>query len=285
MTQWSAVAAGGWELAERPLWDGDSLVWVDVYGGALWRLGADGSTASHAFTAPVGFAALRIDGGYVVGANDQLVFVDHSFQVDADPVEVALPTGVRLNDGACDPVGRLWFGGACADGTHGRAPLYCYEPRNGELRAIRSDVTESNGLAWSPDGRTMYYVDTGEPVIQAYDYDLESGSISRRRDLVRIDRGLPDGLIVDSDGALWLAVWEGAVVHRYSPDGDLIAEFETPMSNPTCPALGGSDGRTLVVTSGWEGMSDAKRAAEPWAGHVISTTVDATGSAPYRLAR
>ncbi len=145
---------------------------------------------------------------------------------------------------------------------------------------------ESNGLDWSADGETLYFVDSGEPCIRCYDYDAETGRIGARRgDLAAFSGpdGVPDGLTVDADGTVWVAMWQGSALRRYAPDGRLLACLSVPVSQPTCPGFGGPGLDCLYLTTAWEGMSAEARQIEPWAGHLLSADVGAIGRPPYRF--
>jgi len=142
-------------------------------------------------------------------------------------------------------------------------------------------VTESNGLGWSLDGTTFYFIDSGEPEprIRAFGCDMPTGELGPPRDLVRFPGGgpVPDGLVVDAEGTLWVAIWGAGQVHRYAPDGELLATLPVPASQPTCPAFGGPGLDELYLTTAWEGMTAQQRAAEPLAGHVLRARPGARG--------
>lgn len=291
---WQVAVAAGCELGERPVWDSRtrSLVWVDVLGGVLHRSvppeDGPGPWADRGLSvpAPVGAAALRADGGLVLAAGSGLHQLDRLGRPDVEPVPVDVPPGARFNDAACDPVGRFLAGTTSPPGSPRSGVLWSLDPA-GQVRPVLEGVQESNGLDWSTDGAVLFYVDSGEPVVRRYAYDLASGRVGQRlADLAVISDGggVPDGLVVDADGAVWVALWEGGAVRRYSPDGLLLAHLELPVSRPTCPALAGPGLGILVVTSAWEGMEAEARGAEPWAGHVLTTRVGATGRPPHRFA-
>jgi sugar lactone lactonase YvrE len=182
---------------------------------------------------------------------------------------------VRFNDGACDPAGRFWAGTVAHDVRPGAGALYRLDP-DGTITTVLEGVTESNGLGWSPDGGILYYIDSGErePRVRAFDYDLETGRIGwEPHELIGFPPGpvVPDGLVVDAEGCLWVAMWGGGEVRRYAPTGGLLATFPVPVSRPTCPGFGGPGLADLYLTTAWEGMDDQQRAAEPLAGHLLRT--------------
>jgi sugar lactone lactonase YvrE len=280
------VPAGA-ELGERPVWDAaaSSLIWVDILAGHLhrYRPGA-GDEVVHIAGVAVGAAGLRAGGGYVLAAADGFRLVGADGTPEGDPLRPPGMAGdIRFNDGACDPAGRFWGGTVARDRRPGAGALYRLDA-DGGITTMLEDVTESNGLGWSPDGGTFYYIDSGEPRprIRAFPCDLAAGTLGPPRDLVQppAEHGTPDGLTVDADGCLWVAFWGGHAVRRYSPGGELLAELPVPVSQPSCPAFGGPDLEDLYVTTAWEDMTQAQRAAEPLAGHLLHTRVEEVRGQP-----
>jgi sugar lactone lactonase YvrE len=284
---WEVAAASGCELAEHPLWDGndDSLVWVDVLSGSVHRLERSGSYHVSRLGSNVGAVGLRHDGGLVACVDDQFFFLDVAGRPDRAPLSAPLLEGSRFNDAACDPAGRFLAGTAALDGVSALGRLLQLHS-DGTIKVLLEDLAESNGMGWSPDGGTFYFVDSGDPRIRRYDYKIESGRIGARRgDLTAFagTDGVPDGLTVDADGAVWVAMWQGSALRRYASDGQLLAHLPLPVSRPTCPGFGGPALDRLYVTTAWEGMNSTEREAEPWAGHVLSAQVGAQGRPAYRF--
>jgi sugar lactone lactonase YvrE len=286
----------GCEVGEHPVWDSISatLVWVDVTAGTVHRStpprdtppGSPWTDEDFRVGDVVGAAALRRDGGLVVATDSHVVLLDRNGRPDGDPIPVDMPAGARFNDIACDPRGSLLAGTTTGSSAAPDGLLWSLSP-SGALTKLLDGVVESNGLGWSLDGATLYYVDSGEPAIRRYRYDpAESALGDRLTDLAVIDagHGVPDGLVVDADGTVWVALWNGAALHRYSSDGELLVHIDVPVSRPTCPAFMGTDLNRLVLTTGWEGMTDSERATQPWAGHLLTTAVDARGRHPHRYA-
>ena len=276
---WEIAFAPGAELAERPVWEcsDESLLWVDIHAGAVHRLVDGVDTAFHAGCA-VGAAGRRRSGGYVLATADGFVLTGPEGTPEGDPIRPSgLAEGQRFNDGAVDPVGRFWAGTVATQDAPGR--LFCLDT-DVRVRVVLDELTESNGIAWSPDGTRMYFVDSGEPRIRTYAFDVESGTVTALDDLAVLDAeidGTPDGLTTDSAGAIWVALWGGSAVRRYAPDGTLLACHALPVTQVTCPALGGPGLRRLFVTTAWEGMDDAERARQPEAGHLFVRTVPTPG--------
>ncbi|MEU4802920.1 SMP-30/gluconolactonase/LRE family protein [Actinosynnema sp. NPDC023587] len=242
------------ELGEAPTWDHGSgtLVWVDVLGSRVHRY-SPGSGEDAVLDVPqhVGAAKPRTKGGLVLNLRDGVALVDR------DGTKTWLVywarDGVRGNDAAVDPAGRLWAGTVRYDEGPG-GWLARVDP-TGDAKVVLGDVTCSNGIDWSPDGTLLYYVDSATRRIDVLDYDRDTGDATNRRPLVEVDRGLPDGLCVDSSGAVWVALWGGAAVRRYTPDGRVDTEVELPVDRPSACAFGGRDFTDLYVTTARVGLS------------------------------
>ncbi|MGO9079372.1 MAG: SMP-30/gluconolactonase/LRE family protein [Streptosporangiaceae bacterium] len=297
---WEVVVPAGAELGERPVWDDrqQSLIWVDICAGRLHRFspgaGPDetgpGSTDEviAQLPVPVGAAWPRAGGGYVLAAADGFRLAGPDGAAEGGPVRPdGMPAGARFNDGACDPAGRFWAGTAVGDLQPGAGALYRLDPDLSITRML-DGVTESNGIGWSPDGSVMYHIDSGEPDkrVRAFSYDLASGTLRGERDLISFTPadGIPDGLIVDTEGCLWIAMWGGGQLRRYTADGALLTALAVPASQPTCAAFGGPGLDELYLTTAWEGMDEAQRAADPLAGHLLRTRTGARGQPVPRYA-
>jgi sugar lactone lactonase YvrE len=273
---WEVAVPAGAELGERPVWDPNtgSVIWVDINAGELHRLSADDADLVIASPGvPVGAAAPRAGGGYVLAAGDGFRLIGADGAADGPPLRPpGMPANARFNDGACDPAGRFWAGTTVKDGPAGSASLYRLDP-DGRVTEVLGAVTESNGLCWSPDGTVFYYTDSGEAPsrVRAFSFDLQAGTLSGERDLVRFAPadGTADGLVADADGCLWIAMWGGGCVRRYSADGELLGLYPVPVSQPSCPGFGGPDLDQLYVTTAWEDMQAERREAEPLAGHLL----------------
>jgi sugar lactone lactonase YvrE len=280
-------------LSEGPRWDEErqELLWVDILGSGFHRatVAADGNpdeVRTMALDRHVGAVAPIAEGGYVLAAGQGFLFVD-----EADSVrELAQPeaghTNVRMNDGACDPQGRFWAGTMAYDESPGAGTLYRLE-LDGRCSTVLTGLTISNGIGWSPDGGTMYLSDSGTGLVEAFDFDGVTGAISGRRTLVHIDQpGMaPDGLTVDEQGDIWVAVYGGWAVNRYGPEGSLRETVHIPVAQATSCAFGGGDRRILFVTTGRERLDESALERQPDAGRVFAVIgLDARGPgcAPYR---
>jgi sugar lactone lactonase YvrE len=272
-------------LGEHPVWDtmGRRLIWVDIAAGEVHATDSGGDSVVWSATGgrSIGVALPRAGGGLAIATGTFIVLVDHSGQGDREPIDVPLDvTAVRFNDGSCDPAGRLLIGTTGGD-VDGLGELYCVEP-GGRVRRLLGDLSEANGIGWSPDGRRMYFVDSGEPVVHAFDYDPATGRLGQRSRFAEIDPavGYLDGLTVDAAGDVWVAVWAGGQLRRYASDGALRAVIPMPVSHPTCPGFGGSRLDTLYVTSA---RDTSTAAGAPWDGHVLAWRGAGRGSAPHRF--
>jgi sugar lactone lactonase YvrE len=252
-------------LGEGPLWDHRKgrLAWVDILAGLVHFTDPDtGVTTSIPAGTEVGALGLRGDDGYLLAVRNGFGTLDGaSIEITN---EVISDAGQRMNDGSLDPAGRFVAGSITGDRSATGA-LYSRDT-DGTVRTLFDGVTVSNGLAWSADGDLMYYVDSPLQSIDVMDYDIESGTVSGRRPFVAIPEsaGIPDGLTIDAEGCLWLALWGGSAVRRYSPDATLIGEVELPVSRVTSCAFGGPDLDRLFITTASVGASpdDPPRALE-----------------------
>ncbi|MFF3441443.1 SMP-30/gluconolactonase/LRE family protein [Streptosporangium sp. NPDC002721] len=201
----------------------------------------------------------RAGGGMVAGVERGFLLLDADGAVKRR-IDVLGP-GVRMNEGGCDPQGRFYAGSMAWDAAPGRGGLFRLDA-DGRVRAVLADVTISNGLAWSPDGGTAYYVDTPTGRVDAFDHDARDG-LSNRRTAVVVDpaHGSPDGLTVDAEGGLWVALWGGGAVHRYTPGGRLDERIEVPAGQVTACAFGGDALDELYVTTSRFGLAEPEPAA------------------------
>lgn len=289
---WRVAVASGVELGERPVWDAatGTVLWSDVTNGRIHRTEVADQPPwrdqSVRIGDGLGTVSLRQDGGWVVTSAEGFTFHDAQGRVDADPVPVTVPAGARFNDGACDPAGRLLAGTTTGDAERPNGLLWSLGP-TGEPVVLLEGLTESNGLGWSLDGTVFYYIDSGEPVVRRYGYDVASGALTGRLPDLAVTGDLPvapDGLVVAADGTVWIALWQGGEVRCYSTDGQLLTTIPVPVTGTTCPAFVGPGLDLLVVATGWEGLTEEERAAQPWSGHLLVTDAPVRGQLPYRFA-
>jgi sugar lactone lactonase YvrE len=287
------ITAGRATVTESPVWDDrrQALWWVDIYAGTinrlLWR---ERLQSSHEVGAPVTCLALREDGGLIFVKQDGIWGADVG---DGDPLLTSLKllagtanpvAGTRFNDGKCDAHGRFCIGTLVQGAPSGSAGLYLLDPTSG-LRGILTGSDISNGLEWSIDGAVLYYVDSMAQTVDVIEYNTEKGILGRRRTLIQVPRdiGLPDGLTVDNEGNIWLALSRGAQVRCYTSDGSLVHQINLPVSRVTSCAFGGPSMNDLFITSARRNLSETELAAQPLAGSVFRARPGAVGRSPRRF--
>jgi sugar lactone lactonase YvrE len=269
----------GAQLGEGPRWDRATarLLWVDIEGRAVhvWDARSREDRAIAVWSR-VGCASWTDrDDVVLVGLAERLALLDLRDESLATLVEIPHAGHMRLNDGACDPRGRFWVGSMALDESRDLAALYRYA--DGVLDRVVERVSLSNGLGWSPDATLMYYVDSLTQRIDVFDYDVDSGAISGRRAFATIAArdGIPDGIAVDDDGGVWVALWGGRSVRRYSPAGELVSVVDVPAENVTACCFGGDDRRSLFVTT----------AAPAGDVYVVDAGVTGAAATPFALGR
>ena len=271
-------------LGEAPVWLAAErrLMWVDGSGRAIqWLDPSTGWVDRMELETEIGAAAPAPDGELVAALRHEFARIDRSRAVTRiASVEAGLP-GNRMNDGKCDSAGRFWAGSWAVDLSPSGA-LYRLE-LDGSVSTMLQPVTCSNGLGWSADDRLMYYIDSTTYRVDVFDYDAEPGDIGGRRALVEIPEaeGMPDGLTVDADGCVWVALWGGSSVRRYDPSGRLDMVVEVPTSNVTCCTFGGPDLRDLYITTAREDLAPDLLAAQPEAGSLFVCRPGPAGVEPY----
>ena len=239
-------------MLEGPAWFASTgeLRFVDIRAGKLLALDvATGKlrqkTVGHSCSAWIA----RRDGGSVAACSDSLLFLDTRWREEYRlPLEPDLPAN-RANDAKCDPCGRLWIGTMSETEDAPAGALYRVE--HGTTTRVLDGIAVSNGLGWSPDGRRMYYVDSPTHRVDAFDYELATGTPSRRRCLVNTHHlaGSPDGMAIDATGCLWIAFWDGGAIHRFSPNGAHLASIAVGVTRPTSCAFIGPRLDALAITT------------------------------------
>ncbi|MGO8883782.1 MAG: SMP-30/gluconolactonase/LRE family protein [Streptosporangiaceae bacterium] len=267
-------------LGEGPCWDdaAGALYWIDVPAGRVHRLNADDAHAAWEIGQPVGAVAPRAGGGLAVAARDGFLSLDVTTGQTAvlAAVEAGMPQN-RMNDGACDRAGRFYAGTIAQDETPGAGTLYRLGTDH-TVTPVLTGLTISNGIGWSPDERLMYYIDSPTHGVDVFDYDPVTGAIDSRRRFADVGQGdtVPDGLTVDADGFVWVAVWGGGAVLRHDLSGRVCQRVELPAARVTSCAFGGADLRRLYITTA-AGPADA-------GGVLFACKPGATGlpACPYR---
>jgi sugar lactone lactonase YvrE len=277
-------------VGESPVWSSReaALYWVDIPAGRVLRWSPATNEQQHwDLGAAVGSIGLRERGGLVAAMRTGFHLFDpqtHALSFLCNP-EPGIATN-RLNDGKASPEGRFWAG--TMDERPQKEPIGSLYRLDADHRCTRmaGDIKVSNGLAWSPDGRTMYHCDTHALAIFRYTYDLDTGAIGPREVFVTMqsDWGRPDGGATDEEGCYWSCGISASRINRFSPKGALIGYVELPITHPTMPCFGGSDMRTLYVTSLRKSLTDAELAKTPQAGSIFMLDAGVRG-APVGLYR
>ena len=293
---WQALTPATYELGESPFWHPleQTLYWVDIPGKKILRSNVYmGTVQTWDMPSEPGCIAPARSGGLVIALRYG-VFRAREWGGDLERI-TTLPYDtrtVRANDGKCDAAGRFWVGTIDEPKASRAATLYSIDCRNGPPVVERKagDALTANGLAWSPDGHTLYWADTPNHIVHAWDYDLASNALNAHRTHLQLpakpagwtfaDRsyqGRPDGAAVDVQGNYYAAMFEGGRVCKFAPDGMLLAEWPTPAQCPTMPCFGGDDLQTLYLTTARHGRTSAELAHYPHSGCVLSMRVDTPG--------
>ena len=291
-------------LAEGPVWDQAArlLRWVDINPGHVHAFdpatgahnrfapaGQDGPAVPRDDAVPVGAVGLTGSGGFVLALVDG--FALGPAQPDAGGAYPLTRVGgflvdsslMRFNDGKPSPWGDFWAGTMPWQEGGPACALYRLTP-DGRVTELFGGVGLSNGLDWSDDRATFYYADSRSGGVDVFAADPETGELRDRRRFVTVQGGIPDGLTLDADGCLWLAVFGTGEVRRYTPDGDLDTVIRLPVDQPTSMAFGGHDLATLYITTAREDLTQAQVASQPHAGDIFACTPGASGRPPNLFA-
>lgn len=276
-------------LGEGPVWDENEqrLYWVDILNGRLLTHNpASEEHDSHELGEHLGAAALREKGGLVLALKSGFAFYDiSSRQIIPAGRPESHPEGNRFNDGKCDPGGRFWAGTMAYDLEKGAGTLYSLNPDMSIHTKIRG-VTISNGMAWNTDEGLFYYIDSPEREICAFDYEPETGEISNRRVIRKMEEkdGLPDGMTIDTDNKLWVAMYDGGKVIRLDPaTGDTLSAITLPVPKVTSCTFGGTELSELYITTAREHMTEDDLGKAPLSGSLFRAKLPVTGKPPHRF--
>jgi sugar lactone lactonase YvrE len=294
---WQTVSPQPYELGESPFWHPHEqrLYWVDIPGKKLLRANAAlGTVDSWDMPSEPGCIAPAKSGGLVIALRHG-VFRARQWGGALEPI-VTLDydtTTVRANDGKCDALGRFWVGTIDEPKAARAAKLYSIDCRDGRAPQVTcqaENALTANGLAWSPDGSTLYWADTPNHIVHAWDYEVHGNTLAAHRTHLRLGskpagwtfdntayQGRPDGAAVDVHGNYYAAMFEGRLVCKFAPDGTLLKEIPTPAQCPTMPCFGGEDLKTLYITTARHGRSAAELAVFPQSGCVFSMQMDTAG--------
>jgi sugar lactone lactonase YvrE len=278
-------------LGECPVWDQRTarLHWVDIRAGLVHRFSpSDGSDLVIDVGQSVGSVGLGADGGLVVALRDGFGLIPtNSDRIDAI-IEVEKPLiGNRMNDGRCDAAGRFWAGTIASawEQEPGAGALYRLEQVGESFGAtqVLTDLTVANGIDWSPDERRMYFIDSPTQRIDVFDFDVDSGTIRNRRPFAEIPmgEGMPDGLVVDAEGCVWVALIGGGRLRRFSPLARFDLDIELPVTLVTSATFGGGDLTELYITTAKHRLTDDERGRQTHAGSVFGCRPGPSGKPPH----
>jgi len=267
------------ELGEGPAWDSRTgeLIWVDIIGKRVYRWHPTGRVEWSQLDTSVGAVVPRAIGGFAVAVREGFAALDTAGRLTILAEIEADRPGNRMNDGKCDRLGRFWAG-TMADNDEPRVGAFYRLDPDGHVARVLAGVTTSNGLAWSPDWTTMYYIDSPTGGVDAFDFEEAGGLITNRRRLITIPRadGLPDGMTVDSEGCLWIALYGGGAVRRYEPAGILASIVPVRASLVTSCSFGGADLADLYITTAAD-----RHPHEPLAGAIFCCQPGVAGMPTY----
>lgn len=270
-------------LGEGPAWDAktQTLYWLDILGMRVYA----GTRTLAQMEEFIGCLAPCKNGHLILGARLSLV----DLEPDSGQLKILasldseLPTN-RVNDGKCDPAGNFLLGTMDMNEKDPTGTLYSFDGKT--VTALFSEVVISNGLAWSTDHKTLYYIDTPSREVKAFDYDTTTGKAANMRVVIRIDEALgwPDGMTSDTDGNLWIAMWGGAQVTKWNPNtGELLAQIAVPALHTSACVFGGRDMNELYITSARKGLSDRELLKYPLSGGLFKVVTSTTGMKTFEF--
>ncbi|MEW6402345.1 MAG: SMP-30/gluconolactonase/LRE family protein [Chloroflexota bacterium] len=269
-------------LGEGPAWDAktQSLCWVDILQKRVYR----GTEILAELPDLVGCLAPRPNGHFILGT--RLSFADLDPATGKLTVLATLTESAnnRINDGKCDPAGRFLVGTMDMNEKDSSGSLYSFDGK--AATPLLGDVCISNGLAWSPDHKTFYYIDTPTREVKAFDYDLVTGQIANMRVVIHVPQSLgwPDGMTSDMQGNLWIAMWGGAQATKWNPNaGELLEQIPVPALHTSSCVFGGRDMNELYVTSARKGMSEADLVKYPLSGGLFKIETKTEGMPTFEF--
>ncbi len=266
-----------YKLGESPFYDARTKVisWVDILTGMMYLTNLDGVRKEVSFNQRIGAAVPGAGiGSYVIAGSDGLYLWESGTTSLLYDLSKEYQSYIRSNDAKADPKGRLWFGSSVGDDKHEpEGNLYCYH--NATINCMQGKTRISNGMAWSDDGKKFYFSDSLYYAVFVYDFDMETGSISNRQVLFDVENGVPDGMCIDTDDNLWVAIWGGnRIEQRSTKNGEKLSEVILPATNVTSCCFVGDDLDTLFITSSGDGLEGE------YDGCLFTCKVDKKGKAP-----
>lgn len=279
----TVASADRFVLAEGPCWDAprDRLLWVDIESGLVMvgRLADDGTideTQRVDFGGKVGAVATGLGGEWLVAVDGRLVRRSAEGAITAEIDVLHGASGRRLNDGKVDPAGRYLVGSLRMDGASSSEVLVVVDEHG--VRPLDDDLGLSNGLAWSGDGAILYSIDTEARTVFRRPWDVTTGEAGPRETHIELSDGYPDGMTIDAEDHLWIAVWGKGQVRRYSPAGELIRAIDVPAPFVSSVCFAGASLSTLVITTSNRDLDEAGRAQYPDAGRLFTIAPGVVGA-------
>ena len=278
------------QLGEGPVWDDGRkrILWIDIKKGEIHQFfPASGRFKTFSISQMVGSIALHEDEKMLAALQNGIAIVDletETIQTIIDPEKDI--AGNRFNEGKCDPAGRFWAGTMSLTEEHHAGSLYVMH-NDYTIEKKISGVTISNGIAWSIDHQTIYYIDTPTLQVVSFDYDLTSGNISNKKVIIKISEadGYPDGMTIDTNGMLWVAHWGGWKITRWDPfNGKQLLQIDIPVSQVTSCTFGGDGLKDLYITSARTGLTEPELEKQPLAGSLfVIKNVGFTGTPAFKF--
>jgi sugar lactone lactonase YvrE len=270
---------------EGPFWDAvnNRLLVMDVLAGAVVAVDSVGDVQRHKLPVPVATVIRRRSvGGFVIAAEREVILADENLTSFSTLCELGIDTTLRTNDGGCDSSGAFIIGTMSYDSSIGKGSVYRVNAE-GHAQVLMTNVTISNGVQWSRDGKKVFYVDTPTRRVDFLNVDLSTGMWSGRECHIQVDEnsGFPDGMAIDIEGGLWIALWGGGAVNHYDPSGRLVESIVVPgVSQVSSCAFGGPNNKTLFITTSRQGLSDDQ---EPDAGALFAIEVSTSGAPLFQF--
>ena len=269
---------------EGPFWDavGRRLLHVDMLAGDVIEVDLSGATARHHVGSVAAVIRARTSGGFLIALERGFQCFDDRFTCLGALLPAFENPRIRMNEGGCDPQGRFYCGTMAYDMSPGAGAVWRLDPDR-SIHTVLENVTISNGLQWHADGERVYYTDTPTRRVDVFDFDGTTGTFTNRRKFVGFEDGVgaPDGMGIDAEGGIWLAMFGGSSVRRYDSEGHLSEVVEVPVRNATACTFGGADRRTLFITTSRLGLGGE---AEPGAGAVFAYEAGVRGAEQYAYA-
>lgn len=260
-------------LGEGPHWHAgwNKFLYVDIEGKKVGRIDpVTRIVEERSVGKKVGTVVPANEDKLIIALEDAIAVLDFETGIQQELIQIEADNpDNRSNDGKCDAAGRLWVGTMSMQEELKKGALYCFD---GSLQKKLSGISISNGICWSKDNKTMYFIDSLDYHIRAYDFELSTGNISNERIIIEIKEPghTPDGMAIDQEGMLWVAMWGGACVHRYDPvNGLLIGKVNVPALNVTSCAFGGENKQTLIITTARIGLSEDQLEQYPLSGSLF----------------